>query len=399
MKVIKGTMASPKGFYADGKHVGLKRKRKDIGWIFSEVKASAAAVYTTNQIQAAPIQVTKNAFKQSDTLQAIVVNSGSANACTGSRGLEDATYMQNFAATQLGIQNEEVAVCSTGVIGEYLDLDKITDGISRLRLQHGQASDFEEAILTTDTKKKQITIQETIDGKCVTMSGVAKGSGMIHPNMATMLAFVTTDATISSENLQLLVKKLVDETFNQITVDGDTSTNDTVIVMANGLAENKSLVEEHPEFSKFKAMLRLVFEHLAKAIASDGEGATKLIEVAVKGATSALDARMIAKKIVSSSLVKTAMFGGDANWGRIICAIGYSGGRFAPDYISISAGPYQILNKSEACIYSEEGLRTYLNETDVIRIEADLHVGLETGLAWGCDLSYDYVKINACYRT
>ncbi|WP_088815233.1 MULTISPECIES: bifunctional glutamate N-acetyltransferase/amino-acid acetyltransferase ArgJ [Listeria] len=399
MEVIKGSIASPKGFYADGKHAGLKRKRKDIGWIFSEVPASAAVVYTTNQIQAAPIQVTKQAMKVSDTLQAVVVNSGNANACTGKRGLEDAFYMQDCAAKQLGVANEAVAVCSTGVIGEFLELDKITNGIKMLRLKHGQASDFEEAILTTDTREKQIVVQDTIGGQLVTLSGVAKGSGMIHPNMATMLAFLTTDANISSEILQVLVKQLVNETFNQITVDGDTSTNDMVIVLANGLAEHEALTEENPEFKKFSDMLYVVFEHLAKAIARDGEGATKLIEVAVNGATSELDARMIAKKIVSSSLVKTAMFGGDANWGRIICAIGYSGGRFSPDYISIRVGPHLILNKSEACKYSEAELQDYLREAELIRIEVDLHVGLETGLAWGCDLSYEYVKINACYRT
>ncbi|WP_239254930.1 bifunctional ornithine acetyltransferase/N-acetylglutamate synthase [Listeria ilorinensis] len=399
MEIIQGTIASPIGFHADGKHVGLKRKRKDLGWIYSEEPAQAAAVYTTNQVQAAPIAVTKEAFSESSILSGIIVNSGNANACTGEQGYQAAKTMQEKTAQKMSVPESEIAVASTGVIGEYLDIDTVTDGIEQLNLLNGSPKGFHEAILTTDTTEKELTITEWIDGKLVTMSGVAKGSGMIHPNMATMLGFMTTDAAIDAATLTRLLKTTVHKTFNQITVDGDTSTNDMVIVMANGLAENVPLTEKHPEFAKFSHMFQVIAEHLAKSIARDGEGATKLIEVEVNGATTEEDARMIAKQIVSSSLVKTAMFGGDANWGRIICAIGYSGGRFEPDYITIAIGPYCILDKSVATLYDKGALTGYLAENDTLHIQVDLHKGLEKGLAWGCDLSYDYVKINACYRT
>ncbi|EAE8345490.1 bifunctional glutamate N-acetyltransferase/amino-acid acetyltransferase ArgJ [Listeria monocytogenes] len=398
MELIKGNIASPKGFYADGKHAGLKRKRNDIGWIYSEVPANAAAVYTMNQMQAAPIFVTKDSFQSNAKLQAIIVNSGNANACTGNQGMLDALAMRAQTAEKLEIPLDSVAVASTGIIGDMLPMDKIITGIEMLEKQTGNAADFEEAILTTDTFQKQISFQTEIGGRKVTMSGVAKGSGMIHPNMATMLAFITTDAAIPAELLQKLLKIKVDKTFNQITVDGDTSTNDMVVVMANGCAENQMIQEGTADFVKFADMFQAVTEHLAKSIARDGEGATKLIEVQVNGATKTEDARMIAKKIVSSSLVKTAAFGGDGNWGRIICAIGYSGGRFAPDNITIKIGGIEILNHSSQTIFNQQALDTYLEEEHII-IEVDLHIGLESGTAWGCDLSYEYVKINACYRT
>ncbi|CAM4283171.1 bifunctional glutamate N-acetyltransferase/amino-acid acetyltransferase ArgJ [Listeria ivanovii] len=398
MEQIKGNIASPKGFYADGKHAGLKRKRNDIGWIYSEVPAESAAVYTMNQMQAAPIFVTKDSFASDAKLQAIIVNSGNANACTGNQGMLDALTMRAKTAENLQIPVESVAVASTGIIGDMLPMDKIIAGIDMLEKQSGNAADFEEAILTTDTFQKQITFQIELSGKTVTMSGVAKGSGMIHPNMATMLAFITTDAAIPAELLQKLLKKKVDKTFNQITVDGDTSTNDMVVVMANGCAENPIIQEGTADWEKLAAMFQAVTEHLAKSIARDGEGATKLIEVQVNGATKTEDARMIAKKIVSSSLVKTAAFGGDGNWGRIICAIGYSGGRFAPDNITIKIGGIEILNHSSQTIFNQQALDEYLEEEHIV-IEVDLHIGLESGTAWGCDLSYEYVKINACYRT
>ncbi|PZG34680.1 ornithine acetyltransferase [Listeria ivanovii] len=398
MEQIKGNIASPKGFYADGKHAGLKRKRNDIGWIYSEVPAESAAVYTMNQMQAAPIFVTKDSLASDAKLQAIIVNSGNANACTGNQGMLDALTMRAKTAENLQIPVESVAVASTGIIGDTLPMDKIMAGIDMLEKQSGNAADFEEAILTTDTFQKQITFQIELSGKTVTMSGVAKGSGMIHPNMATMLAFITTDAAVPAKLLQKLLKIKVDKTFNQITVDGDTSTNDMVVVMANGCAENQIIQEGTTDWEKFVTMFQAVTEHLAKSIARDGEGATKLIEVQVNGATKTEDARMIAKKIVSSSLVKTAAFGGDGNWGRIICAIGYSGGRFAPDNITIKIGGIEILNHSSQTIFNQRALDEYLEEEHIV-IEVDLHIGFESGTAWGCDLSYEYVKINACYRT
>lgn len=396
--VENGTIATPLGFYADGKHCGLKRKKKDIGIIFSETPAESAAVYTMNQMQAAPIFITKDSLEVNQTLQAIVVNSGVANACTGKRGLEDGFAMRAMAAKHLGVAETSVAVASTGVIGDYLPMEKLATGIAALDLKSGISSDFHEAILTTDTVQKELTLQSEIGGKVITISGVAKGSGMIHPNMATMLSFITTDAAVPAELLQKLLKQKVDQTFNQITVDGDTSTNDMVIVMANGCAGNAIFSDGTPEFTAFAKMFYAVCQHLAKSIARDGEGATKLIEAKVKGATSKEDARMIAKQIVSSSLVKTAMFGEDANWGRIICAIGYSGGRFSPDNITIKIGDTVILEKSEATNYAPDVLSSYLQVENIL-IEVNLHSGLEDGVAWGCDLSYDYVKINACYRT
>ncbi|MBC1500868.1 bifunctional glutamate N-acetyltransferase/amino-acid acetyltransferase ArgJ [Listeria weihenstephanensis] len=393
-----GTIATPLGFYADGKHCGLKRRKKDIGVIFSETPAEAAAVYTMNQMQAAPIFITKDSLAADQTLQAIVVNSGVANACTGKQGLEDGFAMRAITAKHLGIAETAVAVASTGVIGDYLPMEKVTAGIESLVVKSGTSSDFHEAILTTDTVQKELTLQAEIGGKTITISGVAKGSGMIHPNMATMLSFITTDAAVPAKLLQKLLKQKVDQTFNQITVDGDTSTNDMVVVMANGCAGNTAFSEGTPEFTAFTKMFYAVCQHLAKSIARDGEGATKLIEAQVKGATSKEDARMIAKQIVSSSLVKTAMFGEDANWGRIICAIGYSGGRFSPDNITIKIGETAILEKSENADYDPEVLADYLQKENIL-IEVNLHSGLETGTAWGCDLSYDYVKINACYRT
>lgn len=398
MEIIEGAIDTPKGFYADGKYAGLKRKRNDIGWIFSEVPAEAAAVYTTNMIQAAPIAITKSALQKGGSLQAIVVNSGNANACTGKQGLLDAKTMQQLTAKRLQIAETEVAVASTGIIGEAMPMDKITAGIHTLekKVHHGKA--FQQAILTTDTFEKTITCKAIIDGKEVKMSGVSKGSGMIHPNMATMLAFITTDAAINNHLLQDLLKQKVDKTFNQITVDGDTSTNDMVIVMANGMSGIDEIKAETEAYHVFTNMFHIICEYLAKQIARDGEGATKLIEVNVTGATNEEDARMIAKKIVSSSLVKTAAFGGDANWGRIICAIGYSGGRITPDNITIKIGDTVILKQSEPVDFSQAEIDLYLRREQIV-LNVNLHIGIAKGTAWGCDLSYEYVKINACYHT
>ncbi|MGX7419248.1 bifunctional glutamate N-acetyltransferase/amino-acid acetyltransferase ArgJ [Carnobacterium gallinarum] len=398
MRFITGTIASPKGFFATGVHGKLKYKRKDIGLIYSEVPAVAAAVYTTNQFQAAPIIVTKDSLNQSKTLQAVIVNSGNANACNGENGLKDAYTMRQLTAAKLGIDARAVAVASTGIIGEPLPMEKIINGIKELDFQKGVPLDFHESILTTDTCEKQITVELILNQHPVIISGVAKGSGMIHPNMATMLAFITTDVAISSKLLDQLLRQSVNQTFNQITVDGDTSTNDTVLVMANGLAGNSEISEENEDYQILKQAFEIVCEHLAKKIAQDGEGATKLIEVTVDSAKNIEEARMIAKTIVSSSLVKTAMFGEDPNWGRIICATGYSQGSLDPANIRIEIGSILILKNTKKVVFEEAALKEYL-ENDVIRITVDVGVGTETGVAWGCDLSYDYVKINACYHT
>lgn len=397
MKTINGTIASPKGFYADGFHSGLKRKRKDIGWIYSEYPAQAAGVFTTNAVQAAPIQVTKQALK-SDYLQAIIVNSGNANACTGKNGLLHAQEMQQMAAQKLGVSSGSVAVASTGIIGQELPMTTIKKGIFGLNKTEGTPGHFHEAILTTDTRTKEIVVMSEIDGEKVTMAGVAKGSGMIHPNMATMLAFITTDAAIENQLLQETLKHITDQTFNQITVDGDTSTNDMVLVMANGAAGNPFIQKESEGYQEFTAMLRVVMEELAKMIAQDGEGATKLIEATVTHAKDQLTARMIAKKIVGSSLVKTAMFGADPNWGRIICAIGYADPSIDPEKVTISIGGLPVLINSQPQSFDEMKMREILVQ-DKIMILVDLQDGTKTGTAWGCDLTYKYVEINALYHT
>ncbi|MGP5428074.1 bifunctional ornithine acetyltransferase/N-acetylglutamate synthase [Enterococcus malodoratus] len=397
MQIIDGTIASPKGFYATGLHAGLKKEKKDLGVIYSAIPANAAAVYTTNQVKAAPIFVTKEAMAD-QKVQAVVVNSGIANACTGDLGLENAKEMQSLAASQLNVAKENVAVASTGVIGKQLPMEIIESGISKIDLQQQQPYAFHEAILTTDTSTKEIVVTEEINGQMVTMAGVAKGSGMIHPNMATMLAFITTDAQISKDLLQEMLADKTETTFNQITVDGDTSTNDMVLVLANGLAENPIIEKNSEAHEKFIAMFQLVSETLAKMIAKDGEGATKLIEVQVVGALSDTEARLVAKKVVGSSLVKTAMFGEDPNWGRIICAVGYAGSQTDPEKIDMWIGDQQLLNHSQPQEFDELIMKETL-EKEKICITVDLNIGEQSGKAWGCDLTYKYIEVNALYHT
>jgi glutamate N-acetyltransferase/amino-acid N-acetyltransferase len=397
MNVIEGTIASPKGFLAAGLHAGLKKEKKDLAMIYSVIPANAAAVYTTNQVKAAPIYVTKDAMLDHQ-IQAVIVNSGIANACTGKIGLENAKKMQEFAGTHLKIPQETIAVASTGVIGKQLPMEIIEAGINKIDLESQDPYAFHEAILTTDTSTKEIVVEEEINGQIVTMAGVAKGSGMIHPNMATMLAFITTDAQISSDLLQEILADKTETTFNQITVDGDTSTNDMVLVMANGLAENPVIEKNTDAHEKFVAMLQLVSETLAKMIAKDGEGATKLIEVQVKGAMNDSEARLVAKKVVGSSLVKTAMFGEDPNWGRIICAVGYAGSHTAPEKINMWIGDQQLLNHSQPQEFDEVAMKKTL-EQEKICITVDLTIGEAMGKAWGCDLTYKYVEVNALYHT
>ncbi len=396
-----GTIVTPKGFHAVGLYTGVKRKRLDLGAIYCDVPASVAAVYTTNRIQAAPLKVTKESIEKEGKLQAIVVNSGNANACTGVKGMEDAYKMRSVSAEHFNVPNHYVAVASTGVIGEFLNLDKITAGITQLKpvATTEGADSFNEAILTTDTTNKKICYQTKVDGKTVSVGGVAKGSGMINPQMATMLSFITTDAVIESTTLQQALAQITNKTFNRITVDGDTSTNDMVIVMASGLADHEPLTPDHPNWNEFYTALQNVCESLAKQIARDGEGATKLIEARVKGAVSDDEAGKIAKKIVGSDLVKSAVYGADANWGRIICAIGYSGCEINPDTIDINIGPIKTLVLSQPTSFSEEEATRYLKDEETIVIDVDLHLGGGEGKAWGCDLTYDYVRINAGYRT
>lgn len=397
----EGSVTAPKGFFAGGLHCGIKRKRLDLGWLYSAVPATAAGVYTTNLFQAPPLKVTQDSLSHNKKIQGIIVNSGNANACTGEEGLLHAKGMRKWFADQIGVSQHLVAVGSTGVIGEALPIEKIQKGIEAIddleRLN--SADDFEKAILTTDTVQKKSCIQFQIDGKTVTIGGVAKGSGMIHPNMATMLAFITTDANVSNVALDQALKYCVNQTFNMITVDGDTSTNDMVLLLANGLAGNFELSPQHPDWAVFLEGLNSVCQELAILIAKDGEGATKLIEVQVSGANTERDAKNIAKAIAGSNLVKSAIFGTDPNWGRIITAAGYSGAKFSVEETSVKLGPYRVVNGGIPVEFKEEDIKSYLEENDNIVIFIELQSGKSSATAWGCDLTYDYVRINASYRT
>ena len=397
MKIIDGTIASPLGFSADGLHAGFKKKKLDFGWIVSEVPASVAGVYTTNKVIAAPLLVTKASIQKSQKLQAIVVNSGVANSCTGQQGLDAAYEMQRLTAQKLQIESDLVGLASTGVIGEQLPMDALKNGLSQI-LVSGNSEDFAEAILTTDTCTKTCVVTEEFGSDLVTMAGVAKGSGMIHPNMATMLAFITCDANISSDTLQAALSQHVETTFNQITVDGDTSTNDMVLVMANGCRQNEEILPDTEEFEKFSKMLRYLMADLAKKIAKDGEGATKLIEVNVRHAKDEQSGRMIAKSVVGSSLVKTAIFGQDPNWGRILAAIGYAGADVSVDNIDIWIEGIPVMQASSPVAFDPEETSDAM-AGELLTLTIDLHDGDAEAQAWGCDLSYDYVKINALYRT
>lgn len=397
-----GSIITPQGFKAAGLHCGLKKTdRNDLGVIVCDVPAVAAAVYTTNLIQAAPLKVTRESL-QDGKLRAIVVNSGNANACTGKQGEEDAYTMRASTAAQFDLEENDVAVASTGVIGELLKMDRVTSGIAGLpaRLSGGSegAESFSQAILTTDLVKKEACVTVQVNGTKVTIAGTAKGSGMIHPNMATMLGFMTTDAVIGQDALQLLLRQSTNLTFNMITVDGDTSTNDMLVAMASGLAGHEALSPEHPDWDAFAAGFHYVCQQLAKAIARDGEGASRLIEVRVNGAESDDDAQAIAKTIIGSSLVKSAVFGADANWGRIIAAVGRAGRPVNPETVDIAIGPISVLEQSRPVAFDEDAALVYL-QGDTVDIDVKLHIGNGSATAWGCDLTYDYVRINAAYRT
>ncbi|MRH44257.1 bifunctional ornithine acetyltransferase/N-acetylglutamate synthase [Aquibacillus halophilus] len=397
--VPDGNVTTPKGFSAGGLHCGIRKKKLDLGWLYSDVPAQAAGVYTTNLFQAPPLKVTQESIAKENKIQALLVNSGVANACTGMQGLEDAYQMRRLFAEKMNVSETHTAVASTGLIGELLPMDKISEGINRIHEQeNNKASRFETAILTTDTREKGVAVQFEIDGKEVSIGGVAKGSGMINPKMATMLSFITTDANIDDQTLSLALKDITNKSFNMITVDGDTSTNDMVLVLANGKAENNALSQSHPEWNTFFEALKLVCELLAKEIARDGEGATKLVEVQVNGASSEEAAQAISKSIISSNLVKTAIHGADANWGRIITAIGYSGQQLDPDEVSVSLGPIKVVENGMPFAFDEKAAKDYLLK-DTITIFAGVGNGQGSATAWGCDLSYEYVRINASYRT
>lgn len=396
-KVKEGTIVSPKGFKAGGIHAGLRKTRKDVGVLMSDVPAVSTAVYTQSHFQAAPLKVTQESLEDGK-IQAVVVNSAVANACTGEQGMKNAFQMREWLAEHHGIPASTVAVSSTGVIGEQLPMDLIKKGCIGVTPTEDGGEDFASAILTTDKETKSSCYRMKIGDKVVTVAGASKGSGMIHPNMATMLGFVTTDANIDPNAWERLLRSTVDQSFNQITVDGETSTNDMVLAMANGMADNELLDETHEEWHIFASAFSEVCCELAKKIAADGEGATKLVEVQVTNAHTEVEAREVAKKIVGSSLVKTAIYGEDGNWGRIIGAMGHSKAEFEANECIVSVGPYPVFEKGEGVAFSEEEVSDYLSQNEV-RISVDLQAGAASGTAWGCDLTYDYIKINASYRT
>ncbi|MBQ7840904.1 MAG: bifunctional glutamate N-acetyltransferase/amino-acid acetyltransferase ArgJ [Lachnospiraceae bacterium] len=407
MEMIKGGVTAAKGFLAAGAEAGIKYKnRKDMAMVYSQVPCKAAGVFTTNVVKAAPVLWDREVVTNSKAAQAVVVNSGIANACTGKQGYDYCKETADAAAESLNIPADSVLVCSTGVIGMQLPIDRIAAGTKKLAGMLEDTLDAgtlaAEAIMTTDTVSKQVAVQIQIGGKTVTLGGMCKGSGMIHPNMCTMLAFVTTDANISKELLQEALSEDVQDTFNMVSVDGDTSTNDTLLVLANGMAGNAEITEKNADYETFKAALHMINETLAKKIAGDGEGATALFETKVYNADTKENARTLAKSVITSSLTKAAIFGHDANWGRILCALGYSGVKFDPEkielYLESSAGKMLIFQDGVAADYSEEEATKILSCPEVTAL-VDMKMGDETATAWGCDLTYDYVKINADYRS
>lgn len=404
---ISGGVTAAIGFSAASFAAGIKYQgRDDMAMIYSSVPAVTAGTFTTNLVKAAPVLFDKEIVENYKTSQAIVVNSGVANACTGKEGFDCCREVSDETKRVMGLPEGSVLVASTGVIGRQLPIEKLKAGVKALSERlgtdeaHGTAA--EKAIMTTDTKPKEIAVRFMLGGKTVTIGGMCKGSGMIHPNMCTMLAFITSDVAISKELLNQALKADIQDTFNMISVDGDTSTNDTVILMANGLAGNPEITEENEDYRTFCEALHIVTETLAKKIAGDGEGCTALLEVKVVNASDKETAKILAKSVVCSSLTKAAIYGHDANWGRILCALGYSGASFDPDktdlYFESTAGKIQVVENGTATDYSEETATKILSEPEVTVI-ADVHGGEATATAWGCDLTYDYIKINADYRS
>ena len=404
---ISGGVTAARGFEAGAAAAGIKYQgRDDMAVIYSEAPCRAAGTFTTNIVKAAPVKWDQKVVAESPYVQAVIVNSGIANACTGEEGYGYCRETAEETAKVFGVSEDAVLVASTGVIGMQLPMERLKRGVSLLKeakgdsLENGTAA--AKAIMTTDTVHKEIAVQVEIGGKTVTIGGMCKGSGMIHPNMCTMLSFVTTDANISKEMLQKCVSADVKDTYNMISVDGDTSTNDTLLVLANGLAGNPEITGEDEDYRAFAAALNEVNTYLAKKMAGDGEGATALFEVKIVGAESKEQAVTLSKSVVTSSLVKAAIYGHDANWGRILCAMGYSGAQFVPEKVDLffesAAGRIQIIENGVAVDYSEEEATRILSEPEVTAI-ADVKMGTASATAWGCDLTYDYVKINADYRS
>lgn len=407
MEIIKGGVTAAKGFEAASTAAGIKYKdRTDMALIYSQAPCVAAGTFTKNVVKAAPVKWDQQVVGSGAKVQAVVVNSGIANACTGAEGFGYCKDTAVAAAKALDIPEDGVLIGSTGVIGKQMPIDKLTAGIDVLAgkkndtLENG--TEAAKAIMTTDTCEKELAAVIEVGGKQVTIGGMAKGSGMIHPNMCTMLAFVTTDAVIAKETLQKALSGDVDDTYNMISVDGDTSTNDTVILLANGLAGNPEIVYGSPEYEEFALALHAINEYLAKKIAGDGEGATALFEVKAVGCESVEQAKTLAKSIVCSNLTKTAIAGHDANWGRILCAMGYSGAQFDPEKVDLffesKAGKIQIIENGTAVDYSEAEATKILSEPEVTAI-ADVKMGAEEAAAWGCDLTHGYIEINADYRS
>lgn len=407
MKEIKGGVTAAKGFLAASAAAEIKYKgRTDMAMIFSSVPCKAAGTFTTNIVKAAPVKWDQKVVYEQPYAQAVICNSGIANACTGEEGYGYCKETADAAAEILNISPDSVLVASTGVIGMQVPIEKIKNGVKMmvpaLSGEIFAGTDAAKAIMTTDTVHKEVAVEIEIGGKAVTIGGMCKGSGMIHPNMCTMLGFVTTDISISKELLLEALKEDVKDTYNMISVDGDTSTNDTVLLLANGMAGNEEITEKNADYEKFKMALNYVNTTLSKKIAGDGEGATALFEVKVIGASTKEEAVILSKSVVTSSLTKAAIYGHDANWGRILCALGYSGVSFDPEkvdlYFESRAGKIKIIENGVSTGYSEEAATKILSEDEVTAI-ADMKMGDASATAWGCDLTYDYVKINADYRS
>ena len=407
MKIIPGGVTAPKGFEAAGVEAGIKyENRKDMALIYSQRPCVAAGAFTSNKVKAAPVLRDMRIVEESPYVRAVVVNTGIANAATGKDGLKCCDDTASEAAALLGVPEDSVLIGSTGVIGPVLPMERIKAGLKKLvsakAAAKGSGFDAATAIMTTDTHPKEFAVELEIGGATVTIGAISKGSGMIHPDMCTMLSFVTTDAAISKEALTRLVKNDVKDTYNMISVDGDTSTNDSFIVLANGAAANPVILPGTPEYEAFGKALHAVNEHQAKALAEDGEGATKLIECKVVNAASKEDARLLARSVISSNLTKAAVFGRDANWGRIICALGYSGAGFDPGkvclYFDRDGEKFTLYEYGRGVDFDEDEAKKILSASSV-RIVADMNDGCESAVAWGCDLTYDYVKINGDYRS
>ena len=403
---IEGGVNAAIGFSSMGVHAGIKKAKRDMAMIFSRVPCVAAGTFTTNVVKAAPVIYDRDTIYENDYAQAIVINSGVANACTGEEGMKYCKDMAAATAKALDINPTDVLVASTGVIGQQLPMDKIQTGIDMLSFTLDSSEEgahlAAEAIMTTDTKPKEIAYEFRVAGKQCHIGGMCKGSGMIHPNMCTMLSFITTDVSITKELLYEALSENIKDTYNMVSVDGDTSTNDTVLLLANGMAENKTIDEKNDDYYAFVEALNAVNTHLCKCIAGDGEGATALLEVKVNNTATKDDAITLAKSVCTSSLVKTAICGHDANWGRIMCALGYAGVDFDPNKIDISfhskAGRIEIVHNGISTGYSEEKATEILSE-EAVTLIIDMKCGEESAVAWGCDLTHDYISINADYRS